>query len=507
MGGASLSAQEKHGGEWMVQHFDWIVFRGLVVLFVLAALMPKSKADSQEVTIPSTGQKVPVCKLADLDSNVSFFNANTYFIVAFDLQNISQGRCVPQPSVYYPMFDTKQVQGAKPFRTCFDCDRPPNDRYPGPDPVILNPGEVAHQTYQWKTAPPTEASVCLQMTGLFGPVLVAAPSLLKPVCSEIAVSRVSAAPFVPYVAEEQPLTDEPRSAEIFVLSTSKPRYYQEQMFTLHVALANPDFKPLSADECPTLFLRQKSPNGATRLDEEPPNGFVTCKYSTEGADRDADWKSGFEVSSGEASRWDGFGEHSFELFQVAAGFPGEGTIPFVRSNKVTVQIDDPALIARKWNGKAKGVGVDVTQDKETYELGEDVPLHIAIENFDALVPIYAISPVWDPSTAVRIEVRGDDGHALAENERFPSEDMWTGHGRGPFIFERGKIITIERTLATQGWLPKQPGVYSVVVRWITLDGTNHDPNNELSGNFKSYATVEATATFRVVSSEPTLDRH
>ena len=63
---------------------------------------------------------------------------------------------------------------------------------------------------------------------------------------------------------------------------------------------------------------------------------------------------------------------------------------FARSHKLTVQIDDPALIPRKWQGKVKGVGVDVTLGKDAYQLGGDVPLHIAIENFNAPVPIYAI---------------------------------------------------------------------------------------------------------------------
>jgi hypothetical protein len=44
-------------------------------------------------------------------------------------------------------------------------------------------------------------------------------------------------------------------------------------------------------------------------------------------------------------------------------------------------------------------------DKDAYKLGEDVPLHIAVENFDAPVPINATSPVWDPYAAIGVEVR------------------------------------------------------------------------------------------------------
>ncbi|MEI4913939.1 hypothetical protein Q8G39_28215, partial [Klebsiella pneumoniae] len=91
----------------------------------------------------------------------------------------------------------------------------------------------------------------------------------------------------------------------------------------------------------------------------------------------------------------------------------------------------------------------VTLDKDAYKLGEDVPLHIATENFDAPVPIYAISPVWDPYPAIGVEVRDATGRSLPANERFSSEPFWTGHGRGPFPCPPGKLLTIERTLASQ----------------------------------------------------------
>ena len=88
-----------------------------LALFCVAAFTPRAEAQSQEVTIRGTGQMVPVCKLAALDSDVSFFSADTDFIVAFNLQNISESPCVPQPSVAFPQFDRE----AKPFGLCTDC--------------------------------------------------------------------------------------------------------------------------------------------------------------------------------------------------------------------------------------------------------------------------------------------------------------------------------------------------------------------------------------------------
>jgi hypothetical protein len=475
------------------------IFAGFLVLLSVAAFTPRAKGQSQEVTIPSTGQMVRVCKLGDLDSNVGFISTETYFIVAFNLKNISESPCVPQPNVG-PWFDTAQEPQVKPFGLCLDCeDRLPNGTYRLHDPVVLNPGEVAHQTLRWNTVAPTGAVKCLQLHALFGPVLVVAPTLLKQVCSEIAVSRTYAGAFVPPAMEDQVPADETRAGEIFVLSSSAPRYYQDEMFALHVGLANPGSEPPSGEECPTLFLRERSPDGSTRFDQVAPMGFKTCKAYSYGSNRNADWQTGFEVGSGARGRWTGIGEHSFELFQPV-GSSRDGRIQFVHSNELTVQIDDPALIPRKWLGKAKGVGVDVTLDKDVYRLGEDVPLHIAVENFNAPVPIYAASPVWDPHTAIGIEVRHATGRLLAENERYHPNMIWTGHGVGPFPFPPGKIVTIERSLAGQGWLPNRPGVYTVVVSWCPVDGTGFEagPGVPRKDGFKAYATVQAAATFRIV---------
>lgn len=187
-------------------------------------------------------------------------------------------------------------------------------------------------------------------------------------------------------------------------------------------------------------------------------------------------------------------------------------MPFATLNdeeeKELWRLDDPALIPRKWNGKAKGVGVDVTLDKDKYRLGEDVPLHVAIENFHAPVPIYATDPLWDPYAAIGIEVRDVRGRLLAENERSSNGKIWMGHGRGPVLYEPGKLVTIERTLASQGWLPTRPGAYTVMVTWCPVDGTQFEPSPGLSlkDDIKIYATVQAVATFRI-DGEPSRAPH
>lgn len=505
----SLSGVEKYGGGRMSWRgplrrgfiAKFLIHTKLLIVFSVAALPAWARAQSQEVMIRANGQMFPACNRAVLDLDVVFTSSNNEMTVAFNLRNTSPNPCVPQLDVSFPMFDLEQSQKIKPFELCTDCeDRLPNGEYRVHDPLVLNPGNVAHQTYRWKTVAPNETVTCLPLRALFDPVLVVAPTLFKPVCSEIAVSRIYSGEFVPFASKDQSPTDEAGRGEMFVLSSHKPRYYQDEMFTLHVGLADSAGAPPSGKECPTLFLRERSPDGSTRFDEVRPTAFKGCETFTLGADRNTDWQSGIEVDSGMRTRWSGIGEHSFELFQLV-GSPRDARIRFVRSNKVTLQIDDPALIARNWQGKANGVGVDVTLDKDAYKLGEDVPLHIAVENFDAPVPVYATSPVWDPYPAIGVEIRDAAGRPLPENERFAMQTFWTGHGLGPMIFLPGKLVTIERTLVGQGWLPNRPGLYTVVVTWCTLDGTHFKAGSELplAGDFRPYRTVQAKTAFRILA--------
>jgi hypothetical protein len=93
----------------------------------------------------------------------------------------------------------------------------------------------------------------------------------------------------------------------------------------------------------------------------------------------------------------------------------------------------------------------------------------------------------DPYAAIGVEVRDAMGLPLPENERFSIGTLWTGHGAGPFPFPPGKLVTIERTLVGQGWLPNRPGSYTVLVTWCTLDG----PTNHLFGQHSTMIGVSA----------------
>ena len=180
------------------------------------------------------------------------------------------------------------------------------------------------------------------------------------------------------------------------------------------------------------------------------------------------------------------------------GSVDDSKLHFASSNVLRIQLGDPSNISRKWGPRVKGIAADITLDKDTFRVGEDVPLHLAVENFDAPVPLYSWDPVWDPCMVIGLEVEDRDGHVLTVSQRLPQLSVCTGHGFGPRPVAQGKVISLERTLGREGWLPNQPGTYTVVITWAPC----FDPRNQASSagrpaDLKPYAVVRATATLRI----------
>jgi hypothetical protein len=448
------------------------------------------------------GNTSPFCTPAALDVRPAFYNGpGDYFMVALNLRNISELACVPDLPLYVPQFSATETPAPRPFGFCDDCeDHLPNGQIRWNPPLLLNPGETAHQTFRWKTAPPFAGRECQQLSALGGPeLLIVAPTVLKQVCSDIEVSRYYPGVFPGFRTADDRTSAFGSDIQAFVISSSKASYDDGEMFFLHVSLLLPGVGSPTDGACPTLFLRVRGADGATRFDETRPAAFRGCKWFIPGAKRDLDWQSGFDVDSGVGSRWGGIGQHCIELFETV-GSPNGAQVQFSRSNELKVQIQDSSLISRRWRSKVKGVAADVTLDKDTYQVGEDVPLHIAIENFDAAVPIYAVDALWDSCSAVGLQVWNAQGQVLPESQRSLRLSCM-GHGRGPRLYPPGKLVPIEKSLQNEGWLPTQPGTYTIVVSWATLTGSNLNQKLDAPSwpDTEPYATVQAAATFRIVS--------
>ncbi|MGA7929088.1 MAG: hypothetical protein WCA20_24195, partial [Candidatus Sulfotelmatobacter sp.] len=442
----------------LLRHFDRIGLGGFLVFGGLL-LLPLSIA-GQESGVNTSGASN--CTIADFDTNLSFANEpNKYYAIIVNKRNISSHPCAFDAPMYGPTFYPDRVSGDRPFALCYDGEnRLANGQYPLVRPVSLAPGQIVRQEFRWKTSPPSEAIRCLQPKWMSGPAMLVAPSLIKQICSDIEVSRFTLVPNSDSAATEAQANGVPRVREL-KLSSDKGTYYAREGFSLRVVRTENSVQtPAKPDRCPVLYLRERSPNGATRIDEVHPLAFKGCSGSALGYES-GDWESGFEVDSGANSRWEGMGEHVFAVSQLA-GSTDDSQIRFLSSNDLRVQIADPSLIQRRWE-RAKGVGADITLDKDTYGLGEDVPLHLAIQDFDADVTLYTWDPLWDPCMVVGIEVQDAAGHPLPVNERFPDSSICTGHGFGPKPFAKGKVVPLERKLRAEGWLPNHPGTYTIVL--------------------------------------------
>ena len=179
------------------------------------------------------------------------------------------------------------------------------------------------------------------------------------------------------------------------------------------------------------------------------------------------------------SRGEGVGEHQFEIFRLS-GSTDDAQIHFVSSNILRLQIADPTLIQRRW-GRMKGIAADFTLDKDTYRLGEDVPLHLAIEDFSADVPLYTWDPIWDPRMG-GIKVQDAARHPLPANERFPNSSICMGvllHGSRvrAETFPEGQSCSIGTNIKSGRLAAKSPWyVYhpSHVVSVFRMEERNSD---------------------------------
>jgi hypothetical protein len=187
------------------------------------------------------------------------------------------------------------------------------------------------------------------------------------------------------------------------------------------------------------------------------------------------------------------GEHELQVLQLA-GSADDETLHFLSSNILRVQLADPATIQRKWGLSVRGVAADVTLDKTTYKLGEDVPLHLAVKNFDAQGEVYADDPVWDPCSALSLQVFTEAGQPLSPEEKFPASRRCMGHGRGLIEYEKGKVVPLEWSLGSKGELPNRPGTYTVVVIWNPVISpaplkTVWPPDPKLTVRVQAVATI------------------
>lgn len=356
------------------------------------------------------------------------------------------------------------------MQACYNCG--PDDKSRGSEPLLLGNAQVAHQIFVWTNKGIPEQIPCFEINLLElilnnkMLVLFETQNPILSVCSQVLVS-----PFL-LVTEANDRNSGAQEIEAKVkslkLAADKDTYYVGQRIRLRLDMEALDTGETSAArECSPLFVRVRSPDGLTRFDQLGSAWDSDCKIITS-TTLDSRRSLILDVNSGHNNRWGGAGVHSIQFISIDNTLASEW-LPEVTSNTIYLHIADPSTIKRTWGKLVEGLAADVTMDKNTYELGKDIPLHLAVENFSASVPIYGASPVFNPCDLLEVQVRDSAGRLVS------GINPWLCRGGGPsgaWRYPKDKLIPLEWSLFPLGMLPDRPGIYSVVTTWEPFQGTD-----------------------------------
>jgi len=461
---------------------------------------------SQAQTPTSDSAKLPECTKRDLEIHFGFFESpKDYFNLTVQGLNISGHPCIFEHSLFAP-----RIASDSPQFKCGDCKKREREGYRNDSYATANqlvgPGEIVRTQYRWKTKPDNNSVRCYRPQGMRSEYsftwTLATPSLMVDVCSDISVVGTDVlAPRDSYQTRAlwtNGLTIQ--GYEPLELTSPRSAYYIDEEFPLRISHKYGLPQGSDPEKCQPVFIWHRSADGTVRIEEHSgtsTNGCSTVDFSfkPDKINFSSDW------NSKEAERLSNYGDQELQAFQYVDP-QGDPHLHFIASDILHLKIvgsEDAGV--RKWT-RTKGIAADILLDRDTYKVGEDIPLHLAIANFDATPPIFSWDPNWDPCIAVGIQVLDTAGNPLPEKDRFEQFGRCTGHGFGPRPFEKGKIVSLEWSLKEFGWLPNHPGTYTIVLSWCTGTGTVTEPNRNgrWTARLKPYATVQARATIHITDS-------
>jgi len=320
------------------------------------------------------------------------------------------------------------------------------------------------------------------------------PSLLRPICSPLSITDYLPGQFLPETVSSLASRSRPPSIQ---WANDDNESYTRDRIPFRVRVEDPSHL-LSHDDrsCPRLFVRFREatpPSEQSRIVRVDEVQNVACKI--EARNRfvmEFDASYALKRNDGQNDRKNG--EFTFDVSSLA-DLKGRhllvGTTPGLHLSMVNGNI-----IPRNWGPLVEGVGVSLTLDSDTFELGAEIPLHIAVENFSSAAPLCASDPYYDPP-GVGVELHDASEHPVPPND---FSGFWLGHGSSD-RFPVGLVYPIELKLKQMGYRIERPGVYKAVVVWSAyrdedcFGGVRVLSSEEVA----SRVTVKSPAiTFRVV---------
>ena len=301
------------------------------------------------------------CRAVDVDTNFRLTDGpDEEFTIVFDMRNIAGHACVLDRGSYGANGSPTNPDRTDPWGKVFVPTPDSKNRVWGTGKIaeqavpILERDKSAYLTIRWRTKPTQQNDPCIQPIAVNWPVLIVAPSLFKPLCSEIEVSSFGL-DAVPTPDELKSETGQDSGSQILVLASERSVYHEGEELRLHVSLPTFDAaNSVSKDTRPTVYLRQRSSDGMTEFRVAAPLPHRGCQPGgshaiiTAPLFEEIDWKKGFDLDPdfcGSVIRPERSGDYTFQVFKVIA--PSGSAIRFVYSNVLHIQFEDAAPIHRR----------------------------------------------------------------------------------------------------------------------------------------------------------------
>lgn len=440
--------------------------------------------------VPSNSVTVKVlsapraCVPDDLEPTLHFYRpSENKEVVSLDYRNFSNSACMMKPV--------------------------PSTNEPDSRSLAILSGQTVHTAHRWNMKDEAPPSRC-QQGGLtfwvYQPslsVVISAPTLLTKACASWTSEGYQPGPFVPDWKTGNAGTTPPTAP---VLIAPKATYDDGENVELRV---RPGTLGASDGKCPVLFQTVRDSTGTVLWEITNPIVVNSANGCVAQSSWGRKWWGPKDEYPVELRRNGVLGQIALgkRIVTVSelAGTGPDGELRLVSSNPLTLTVVDPATIQRTWGKAEEGVRADLTVDNLAYTVGEDIPLHLAIENVSASRPLYSmpLNGGACPSDYT-VHVEKEDG-SPPEFFQLPffseSEAVCVaGYRRNPLVV--GKTVPNEDTLSRLGLLPSQPGVYRITVSWRVYDNLSSGSDRANLNQQRPYVTVtSAASTLRIMQSE------
>ena len=410
-------------------------------------------------------QSLPVqpCPATALDATFQAADGPDHsYTLAINLRNISAETCFVNSQAGGTGISPNPGPDGTQVRICYYCEA--GQQKPLAARITLVPGDSVHQIRSWKTTPTDAPARCVTATEMTWDysyewrsyVRLSSRSLLKPICSPLMTTDYA-------VGQLSPETAESSYKPLIQWDNDEDTRYSREHVPLRMRVEDPGHVLLLDERsCPRIFARiplmtdsSASPTRITHVDEIQ---NATCKVKPgDGRGKPSVFVMDFDASYALKQAHGNYGEYTFD---VSCLTKSKGRYSLAGTTKdFHLSMMDDKLIQRNWGPAVEGIAVSLTLDKDVYEVGGDIPLHIALENFSSHFLIAAPDPGYDPP-GVAVQLQDSDGQSIPSG----AGAIWSGHGSCRH-FIPGDVVPVELKLSQMGFRPVRAGVYRVVVTW------------------------------------------